>query len=65
MQPYNQGLLEALAVALACEPADLLAKNPNATDFELWTVVSGLDEPRRRQALKIIKAALIDEEAAD
>lgn len=65
LQPYNQGLLEALGVALSCEPADLLAKNPQAVDFELWTVISRLDEPKRRQALKLIRAALVDDEAAD
>lgn len=65
LQPYNQGLLEALGVALNCEPADLLAKNPASSDYELWTVISALDEPKRRQALKIIRAALIDVEAAD
>lgn len=63
-QPYNQGLLEAIGVALLCEPADLLAKSPRTVDYELWTVISRLDESKRRQALKIIKAALVDEEAA-
>lgn len=64
LQPYSQGVLEALATALNCEPADLLGKNPAAADHELWDVIARLNEQKRRQALKIIRAALIDEEAA-
>ena len=28
VKPYNQGMLEALAFALMCEPADLLMRDP-------------------------------------
>lgn len=35
--PYSQSLLEAAAVALRCEPADLLVRNPNDPEG-IWTV---------------------------
>lgn len=35
--PYSQAMLEALSVALGCEPADLLMRNPNDPEG-IWSV---------------------------
>lgn len=45
---YNQDLLEALAYALMCEPADLLIRNPLQEDaiWSIWETVPEADRPR-------------------
>lgn len=54
LQEYTQQLLEALADALQCEPADLLMRPPTAeTDIRL--VWSQLTPENQRKALDIIK----------
>ena len=54
-QPYSQPILEALAWALQCEPADLLIRNP--TDGEaLWSIWDGLEPAQRVQATAILEA---------
>lgn len=51
---YNQDLLEALAYALMCEPADLLIRNPLQEDaiWSIWEAVSEADRPRVIAMLK-------------
>lgn len=61
MQPYNQELLEALAEALSCTPADLLIRNP--LDVEApWSIWERLKPEQRRQALRLLR--MLAEEAA-
>jgi transcriptional regulator with XRE-family HTH domain len=53
--PYNQELLEALAIELRCAPADLITRDP--TDPEgLWSIIDGLKPAERRQAIRLIAA---------
>lgn len=52
--PYTQPLLEALADALRCEPADLIMRPPEQ-DADIRLVWSQLTPEKRRQALGIIK----------
>ena len=54
LQPYSQPLLEAIADALTCQPADLLMRVPGQED-EIRLVWSQLSPEKRRQALGIIK----------
>lgn len=61
-QPYNQGTLEALAVALNCEPVDLLIRNPLDPEAP-WSIWEQLRPAQRKQAIRLLKA-LAEEEAA-
>jgi len=63
IQPYSQPLLEALAAAFGCSPADLLMRNP--TDPEApWTIWETLKPSERHQAVEIIKTIKRVSEAA-
>lgn len=53
-QNYTQPILEALADALQCEPADLLMRNPLQTGA-IWTIWEGLDPPAKQQAIEILE----------
>jgi len=55
-QPYNQGTLEALAGALRCSPADLLAKDPKDAPDELGDLLKSLPPHIRAQAIRLIRA---------
>lgn len=55
-QPYSQELLEALASALRCEVADLIARPPHKSRDELLTLLETLDDERRAQAARILRA---------
>ena len=59
LQPYSQPLLEALAEALACAPADLLMRNPADPDgiWSIWDNISEVDRPR---AVAVLRAMLTD-----
>lgn len=52
--PYSQPLLEALAEALRCEPADLLVRDPSREDY-LWSIWDQIPPTQRPQAVKILK----------
>jgi transcriptional regulator with XRE-family HTH domain len=53
--PYSQDILEAIAAALRCEPADLIMRDPAAPDG-IWSLLDTLKPIERLQALEIIKA---------
>jgi transcriptional regulator with XRE-family HTH domain len=53
--PYNQGLLELLAVELGCEPADLIVRDPSQTE-SIWTIWDQLSAVERNQAVEVVKA---------
>lgn len=53
--PYNQDILEALAAAMRCEPADLIMRDPAKADA-LWTLLDGLKPVQREQAIAVIQA---------
>ena len=52
---YTQPMLEALAYALACEPADLIARPPGAENglTLVWSQIPISDRPK---ALEVLKA---------
>lgn len=50
--PYTQPMLEALADALQCSPADLLVRDPTDADA-IWTVWEQLAPEQRRQVIAI------------
>lgn len=52
---YNQDLLEALAFALMCEPADLLMRDPTKEDaiWSIWESVPDTERPRVIEMLKV------------
>jgi transcriptional regulator with XRE-family HTH domain len=52
--PYSQDILEAIALALRCEPADLIMRDPAADG--IWSLLDTLKPVARLQALEIIKA---------
>ena len=56
VRPYSQPLLEALAEALACEPADLIMRKPRSKDdIEIWSVLEELRPADRKKALQMLK----------
>jgi transcriptional regulator with XRE-family HTH domain len=59
---YTGEVLERLAIALNCEPADLLIRNPLDPDAP-WTIWNNLKPAQKKQAVRLLKA-LIDEQAA-
>lgn len=59
---YTQPVLEALADALNCEPADLIMRPPGAYD-QLKDVIAGLSQASQKRAIAVVKA-LRDDEAA-
>ncbi len=52
---YDQPFLEAAAEALRCEPADLIMRDPTATE-SLWSVWEQLTPTERVQAFAVIQA---------
>lgn len=59
---WNQDVLEQFAHAIGIDPPDLL-KPPQGVDNELAKYVMRMDERRRAQALRILKAAMGEEVA--
>lgn len=62
LQPYSQPILEALADALRCSPADLLMRNPSQ-DQMVWSLWDQLDPTQKQRARGFIEA-LATEKAA-
>lgn len=59
LQPYSQPLLEALAEALICTPADLLMRNPLDPDG-IWSIWDNIPEADRPRAVAVLRAMLTD-----
>lgn len=51
---YTQGILEALAIALDCQPGDLLSRNP-FMDGTVIQLFNELPADKRRIALEMLK----------
>ena len=51
---YNQDLLEALADALMCEPADLIMRDPTQPDA-IWSIWDRIPEAKREDAKRILE----------
>lgn len=54
-QPYSQPVLEAIAAALGCTPADLLMRNPVDTEAP-WSIWETLEPVEKRAAVEVLKA---------
>ena len=53
-QNYTQPMLEAIADALQCTPADLLMRNPAQSEM-IWSIWENLEQPEKIQAVKILE----------
>ena len=51
---YDQPFLEAAAVVLSCEPADLIVRDPSDPDG-IWSVWDTLQPTQREQVVEIAK----------
>lgn len=54
--PYNQDLLEQLAEALACEPADLLMRDPKSPVWSIYDTLRAIPEEQQKIALTMLQA---------
>jgi transcriptional regulator with XRE-family HTH domain len=52
--PYSQDILEALASALRCQPADLLVRDPTQPDA-IWSLWESLKPVERAQAVEMLR----------
>lgn len=53
---WNQDILEQLAEALRCSPADLIRIDPSQADETIWTIYDTLTPVQRTQAVAVLKA---------
>ena len=53
-QGFTDTTLKALADALACQPGDLLMRNPLDTEA-VWSIWDNIPPERREQAVKVLK----------
>jgi transcriptional regulator with XRE-family HTH domain len=60
---YNQAMLEAAAEALACEPADLIMRDPTAPQA-IWTIWDQIPPEDREQALKVLTSFIPERKTA-
>lgn len=51
---YNQDILEALADALQCDPADLIMRDP--TSQTIWTIWENASEGERADIVRVAEA---------
>lgn len=59
VQPYSQPMLEAIAEALGCAPADLLMRNPlEEADPRVQDLLNSLDEQERNYVRGYIEALI-------
>lgn len=60
IQPYSEELINALGVALSCEPWELISVNPlmDGKVIDLMRFVHDLDRQKAEKALTILQAAL-------
>lgn len=59
---YVQPMLEAIAEALACEPGDLVMRDPTDKSAP-WSIVDKLqkaDEPTRKRIIRVVDELLKD-----
>ena len=61
--PYNQELLEALADLYACEPVDLLIRNPLEPE-SIWSLWERAQPGQKRQIMAVAEA-LVDRTGTD
>lgn len=54
-QAYTQPVLEALAICLGCEPADLIMRDPNSPIWSIWDSLRTLEPDQQQQVARIIE----------
>lgn len=55
----TEDMIHALALALQCDAGDIMSRDPNSPDYQLWRIIQGVPPgPRRDQALRVIEALL-------
>jgi transcriptional regulator with XRE-family HTH domain len=57
LQPYNQYMLEALADALRCEPADLIMRDPLQED-SIWSIWSQVPPETRPVVVNMMRGVV-------
>lgn len=55
---FTEESLGALAAALQCEPGDLLSRDPNSPDYELWRIIQGVPADERSRVIRVVEAML-------
>ncbi|ACT58816.1 helix-turn-helix domain-containing protein [Hirschia baltica] len=61
IKPYNQGLLEAFSIALCCEPADFLIRDPMASN-QVWSTWDKIPDGDRELALRVLRSFVKQED---
>lgn len=56
---YSQALLEAVAEALSCSPADLLMRDPSQPE-SIWSIWDQIPATERERATQVLMAFAID-----
>lgn len=56
-QPYNQDLLDLLAEALMCDPADLLVRDPSDPEG-IWSLWERAKPGEREQAIRLLQVII-------
>ncbi|HTM76766.1 MAG TPA: helix-turn-helix transcriptional regulator [Devosia sp.] len=54
-QPYTQDMLEALAEALMCDPADLIMRDPTTQDA-MWSLWESASPAEKAQITSVVRA---------
>lgn len=60
---YTQPMLESLAEALRCEPADLIMRNP-AAPGGIWSIWDQIPTQQREQAARVLEAFALNRKAS-
>lgn len=55
-QPYSQPILEALAWALSCEPADLIMRDPKSPIWSIMDALRDMTPDQQRQIAAVVEA---------
>lgn len=48
--------LVELAKALQCEPGDILSRDPNSADYQLWRIIVALPADEKERTLRVVEA---------
>lgn len=57
--PYNQDFIELAAIALRCEPADIIMRKPGSDSP--WSILEGLKKapPRKQEEIKAVVETML------
>jgi len=60
-QGYTQSVLEALAEALLCDPADIISRRPGEPNDEVQRILSRAGKEKSGQILRVVRAMLAED----